>query len=288
KGEDAKGVVEAIEYLRTYNLTGHAPKGAEVVVVGGGNAAVDAARTALRLGAAKVTVVYRRTRSEMPAYAEEVEEAEREGVRFEFLAAPLSLEVKSGTLAAATFRRMELGEFDKSGRRRPVAKAGAEFTLEADLLIAAIGQALAPSELFDGTSVKLSEREYIAVEATTGQTSVEWIFAGGDAATGPSSVIEAVAAGERAAVGINRLLTGETVAPWREDRLVDTAYDPDADPEMTGRAALKLLPAAKRAGFAEVECTWASKTALGESRRCLRCDWRDEAATAGAKQTARN
>ena len=280
--------MEAIEYLRTYNLTGNAPKGKQVVVVGGGNAAVDAARTALRLGAKNVTVVYRRTRSEMPAYAEEVEEAEREGVRFEFLAAPLSLDVKGGALAGATFRRMELGEFDKSGRRRPVAKAGAEFTLAADLLIAAIGQALAPSELFDGVSVKLSEREYIAVDPTTGQTSVEWIFAGGDAATGPSSVIEAVAAGEKAAVGINRLLTGETVAPWREDHLVDTAYDPDADPVMTGRAAMKLLPAAKRSGFAEVECTWASSTAMGESRRCLRCDWREEAAATGAKQPARN
>jgi NADH-quinone oxidoreductase subunit F len=288
KGEDAKGVIEAIGYLRTYNLTGTAPKGKQVVVVGGGNAAVDAARTALRLGAKKVTVVYRRTRSEMPAYAEEVEEAEREGVRFEFLAAPVSLDAKDGSLAAATFRRMELGEFDTSGRRRPVARKGDEFTLEADLLIAAIGQALDPSAIFDGVSVKLSEHEYIAVDPVTGQTSVEWIFAGGDATIGPSSVIEAVAAGEKAAVGIHRLLTGETFAPWREDHLVDTAYDPDADPVMTERAALKLLPAAKRTGFAEVECTWASSTAMGESRRCLRCDWREEAAATGSKQPARN
>jgi len=288
KGEDAKGVIEAIEYLRAYNLTGNAPKGKQVVVIGGGNAAVDAARTALRLGAKKVTVVYRRTRSEMPAYAEEVEEAEREGVRFELLAAPLSLDVKNGALVGATFRRMELGEFDTSGRRRPVAKKGDEFTLEADLLIAAIGQALDPSAIFDGVSVRLSEREYIAVDPVTGQTSVEWIFAGGDAAIGPSSVIEAVAAGEKAAVGIHRLLTGETFAPWREDRLVDTAYDPDADPVMTERAALKLLPTAKRKGFAEVECTWASSTAMGEARRCLRCDWREEAAVTGAKQPVRN
>jgi NADH-quinone oxidoreductase subunit F len=257
-------------------------------VVGGGNAAVDAARTALRLGAGKVTVVYRRTRGEMPAYAEEVEEAGKEGVRFEFLAAPLSLQVKGGALAGTTFRRMELGEFDKSGRRRPVAKDGAAFTIEADLLIVAIGQALAPSELFDGVSVRLNEREYLEADPTTGQTSVEWIFAGGDATTGPASVIEAVAAGERAAVGINRMLSGETAAPWREDRLVDTAYDPDAEPMMTPRAAQKLLPAARRTGFVEVECAWASKTALGESRRCLRCDWREEAAAAGSKQPARH
>ena len=107
---------------------------------------------------------------------------------------------------------MELGEFDASGRRRPVAKGGDEFVLEADQLIAAIGQALDPSELFDGITLKLSDREYIAVDPITGQTSVDWIFAGGDAAGGPSSVIEAIAAGEKAAVGIDGLLTGETAA----------------------------------------------------------------------------
>jgi NADH-quinone oxidoreductase subunit F len=277
-GEEAKGVTEAIDYLRSYNSHGTATKGTDVVVVGGGNAAIDAARTALRLGAKKVTVAYRRTRGEMPAYAEEVEEAEKEGVRFEFLAAPVSLGVTDGAVSSVTMRRMELGEFDKSGRRRPVAKAGDEFTLEADLVIAAVGQVLAPSELFDGVSVKLNERGYLAADPATGQTSVEWIFAGGDASIGPSSVVEAVAAGERAAVGINRLLTGAATAPWREDRLVDTAYDPDADPVATPRAALKLLPVAKRKGFVEVECTWASATAMGESKRCLRCDWREELA----------
>ncbi len=117
-------------------------------------------------------------------------------------------------------------------------------------MIAAIGQALDPSELFDGVTLKLSEREYIAVDPITGQTSVEWIFAGGDAAVGPSSVIEAMAAGERAAVGIDRLLTGETRG-LRGARITcaDTAFDPDADPVMTARAAMKLLPAAKRHGL---------------------------------------
>ena len=136
------GVTEAIDFLRQYNLTGKVPVGKNVVVVGGGNAAIDAARTALRLGASSVTVAYRRTRAEMPAYAEEVEEAEREGVKFQFLVAPVELVQKSGKLAAVRMRRMTLGEFDRSGRRKPVADPQADFDLPADQLIAAVGQAL--------------------------------------------------------------------------------------------------------------------------------------------------
>jgi NADH-quinone oxidoreductase subunit F len=163
KKEQEAGVVEAIDFLREYNLTGQAKVGRQVVVVGGGNAAVDAARTALRLGAQSVTVVYRRTKAEMPAYAEEVEEAEKEGVKFEFLAAPLELEVKKGGLSAVRCRRMELGEFDRSGRRKPVSKAANDFDLPAQTLIAAIGQTLKTGELFDGVSLKLNERDFIAV-----------------------------------------------------------------------------------------------------------------------------
>jgi NADH-quinone oxidoreductase subunit F len=276
KKEKEAGVVEAIDFLREYNLTGKAAVGQQVVVVGGGNAAVDAARTALRLGARKVTVVYRRTKAEMPAYQEEVEEAEKEGVRFEFLAAPLELELRKGGLSAVRCRRMELGEFDKSGRRKPVSK-GAEFNLPADTLIAAIGQTLKTGELFDGVSLKLNERDFIAVDHATGQTSEPWIFAGGDAVSGPSSVIEAIAAGEKAAVGIDQLLTGAVHAAWRSEGRVDTFFDPDTDPVETARAALALIPVSKRRlNFNEVESTWSRTVALAESKRCLRCDYREE------------
>jgi len=285
KGEEMKGVVDALGFLKEYNLTGKAKVGKNVVVIGGGNAAVDAARTSLRLGAETATVVYRRTRAEMPAYEEEVEEAEREGVKFEFLAAPLELVEKSGRISAAKFRTMELGEFDRTGRRKPVAKAvqppalGGEndFTLPADMVIAAIGQTLKPSELFDGVTVRLNERQYLAADPVTGQTSVEWVFAGGDAASGPSSVVEAIAAGEKAAAGIDRFLTGADHAVWRQSRVVNTFFDPDADPVMAGRPGLKLLPLARRSGtFAEVETTWARAVALGEAKRCLRCDYREQ------------
>jgi NADH-quinone oxidoreductase subunit F len=277
KKEQEAGVIEAIAFLREYNLTGKAKVGENVVVVGGGNAAVDAARTALRLGAKKVTVVYRRTKAEMPAYREEVEEAEKEGVRFEFLAAPLELDLQKGKLAAVRCRRMELGEFDKSGRRRPVSKGANDFDLAADTLIAAIGQTLKTGELFDGVSLKLNERDFIAVDHATGQSSEPWVFAGGDAVSGPSSVIEAIAAGEKAAVGIDQFLTGAVHAAWRTENPVDTAFDSDADPVETARAPLSLIPVPRRRGnFDEVESTWSRTVALAESKRCLRCDYREE------------
>ena len=277
EGETMPGCTEAIEFLRAYNLNGKQKVGGNVVVVGGGNAAVDAARTALRLGADTVTVVYRRTRAEMPAYVEEVEEAEKEGVRFEFLAAPVELTANKGKLAQVRLQRLELGEFDRSGRRRPVAKEDAEFALPADLLIPAIGQTLDPTELFDRVRLKLNDRGYIAVDPNNGQTSESWIFAGGDTVSGPSSVIEAVAAGEKAAVGIDLFLGGKNRAFWRKDHEVDTFFDPEADPVETPRAAPKLIPVSKRKGsFTEVEATWTRNVALAEAKRCLRCDYREQ------------
>jgi len=261
------------------------------VVVGGGNAAVDAARTALRLGAETATVVYRRTRAEMPAYEEEVHEAEREGVKFEFLGAPQELVGAKGAVTAVRVRTMELGDFDRTGRRKPVAKGENDYTLKADMVIAAIGQTLDPAELFDGpagngVTVRLNERHYLAADPVTGQTSVEWIFAGGDAASGPSSVVEAIAAGEKAAVGMDQYLTGATHAPWRADHLADTAFDPDADPIMAKRPEMKLIPLAKRAGFQEVEVAWPRAVALGETKRCLRCDYREQGGVAPAGAAA--
>jgi NADH-quinone oxidoreductase subunit F len=276
EGESAAGCDEAIGFLRRNNLNGKGKVSGEVVVVGGGNAAVDAARSALRLGAETVTVVYRRTRAEMPAYEEEVEEAEKEGVRFRFLAAPVRLAANRGKPAELHLQPMELGEFDKSGRRRPEASRDGEYTLPADLLIAAIGQSLEPEELFDGVRLKLNDRGYIAADPTSGQTSEPWIFAGGDAVYGPSSVIEAVAAGEKAAVGINRFLGGKTEAFWRKDHGVDTFFDPEADPVETPRAEPKLISVGKRRGnFTEVENTWSRSVALAEAKRCLRCDYRE-------------
>jgi NADH-quinone oxidoreductase subunit F len=276
-GEETDGVTEAIDFLRTYNLGASLPVGKNVAVIGGGNAAVDAARTAVRVGAESVTILYRRTRAEMPAYAEEVEQAEREGVRMEFLVAPVEVIADNGRVTGVKCSRMTLGDFDRSGRRRPVDPGNGHFVVEADQVIAAIGQALNPAEILNGTEVKITGRNFIEVNPVTRQTSVEWIFAGGDAVSGPASVAEAVAAGEKAAVGIDTYLTGENHAFWRDDKELDTFFDPEADPVERPRAEMRLIPIKKRArSFAEIELPWRENVAIREAERCLRCDYRDE------------
>jgi NADH-quinone oxidoreductase subunit F len=274
-GEKAQGMAEAISFLREYNIRGSVPVAKKVVVVGGGNAAIDAARTAIRLGAETVTVIYRRTREEMPAYAEEVEEAEREGVVLKFLVAPVEILTKDDKVVGVKCRQMKLGEFDRSGRRHPEPSPENDFVLDADQVIAAIGQNLDPKEILNGTELKLTRNNFILTNRLTGQTSVEWIFAGGDATMGPSSVADAVACGERAAVGIDQYLTGENHAFWREDSLVDTFFDPEADPVEYPRAKMRLIPVAKRRNnFDEVELPFNEDVAVAEAKRCLRCDYR--------------
>ncbi|HNT36161.1 MAG TPA: FAD-dependent oxidoreductase, partial [bacterium] len=276
-GEELDGVVDAIGFLREYNIRGSVPVGNKVVVVGGGNAAIDAARTAVRLGSKEVTIIYRRTRSEMPAYAEEVEEAEREGVRIRLLAAPLEVVGDKGKVKGLKCTLMGLGDFDRSGRRRPVAQESSEFIVEADQVIAAIGQSLDANEIVNGTEVKITRKGFIEANPVTGQTSIPWIFAGGDSATGPWSVIEAVAGGERAAVGIDQYLTGENHAFWREEQEVDTYFDPNADPVLYPRPKVRLMPVNKRRhNFDEVELPWSEGVAQREAKRCLRCDYREK------------
>jgi len=273
-GDDAEGVVDAIQFLREYNLRGSVRVGEKVAIIGGGNAAVDAARTAVRLGAESVTILYRRTRDEMPAYREEIEEAEHEGVRLETLVAPAEILVENGKVKGVNCHRMWLGEFDRSGRRRPQATEG-HFILEADQVIAAIGQSLDAKELLDGVQVKMTQSNFIFADPLTQQTSVPWLFSGGDAAVGPSSVAEAVGAGERAAVAIDKALSGEEHAFWRNTATVNTDFDPDGDPVDYTRAMMKLIPVNRRRhNFNEVELPFTENVAVKEAKRCLRCDYR--------------
>ncbi|MEW6355913.1 MAG: NADH-quinone oxidoreductase subunit NuoF [Planctomycetota bacterium] len=276
-GEDAEGVAEAICFLRDYNLRGSVPVGEKVVVIGGGNAAVDAARTAVRLGAKSVTILYRRTRDEMPAYAEEIEEAEHEGVVLQTLVAPVEILAKNGRVAGIKCQRMTLGPFDSSGRRRPEPNAEKAFVIETDHVIAAIGQAIDPKGILDGIDLKLTSRNFIRVNPITGQTSVEWLFAGGDAALGPSSVAIAVKGGETAAITIDQYITGTNHAFWREEKLVDAAFDSEADPAEYPRSKMRLIPVGKRRhNFDEVELPFSEAVALREAKRCLRCDYREK------------
>ncbi len=272
-GENSEGITDALNFLRTYNLRGSVKIGKNVVVIGGGNSAIDAARTAVRLGAESVTVVYRRSREVMPAYKEEIEEAIHEGVKLQLLTAPVDVVVEGGRVAGIRCRPMRLGQFDGSGRRRP-EEGGEVFTIPADEILVAIGQSLASSGFCDEVGIETHRNGFLIVDPVSGQTSQKWIFAGGDAVSGPSSVVEAVAAGERAAVGIDKYLTGIEHAFWRQTKEVDTHFDPDRDPVDTPRERLPLIPVERRCNnFDEVEQPWREAVALRQAQRCLRCDY---------------
>jgi NADH-quinone oxidoreductase subunit F len=275
-GEKAVGVEDAIHFLRQYNIRGSVPVGRNVVAIGGGNAAIDTARTAIRLGAESVTVLYRRTRDEMPAYAEEIEEAEHEGVVIKVLTAPLEIVAEKGRVTGVRCQTMNLGEFDRSGRRRPTAAPEAPFVVPTDQVITAIGQKLDPVEILAGLPVALNKEGFVAADPISGRTSLDWLFAGGDAVLGPASVVEAVAAGERAAVAIDAQFTGTEHAFWRREKACDVPFDPNAEPTKQPRARMELLPVERRReNFNEVEQPWTEQTAVGEAKRCLRCDYRD-------------
>lgn len=273
EGEDNRGVIECISFLRDANQGKAVKPGDKVAVVGGGNAAIDGARTALRLGAKEVTIVYRRSREEMPASPEEIEGALEEGVKILFLAAPNKISEADGKLVMGCLR-MELGEADASGRRRPVPIKGSEFDMEFDTVIAAIGQTPENLGSFD-LDVVAGDRVKVAPETLA--TSVKGVYAGGDVATGPASVIEAIAAGRRAAASIDKYLGGSgdieevltesaKASPWlgRDEGFGDRH-----------RVPLPCLPVERRIGnFSEVGLGFDEGMAVEEAERCLRCDLR--------------
>ena len=273
-GCSAEGVMDALKFLQTYNLRGSVPVKKKVVIVGGGNAAIDAARTAIRLGAEEVTMVYRRTQAEMTAYTEEIEETVQEGVIIKTLTNPLEIIVSNDNkVTGVKCAHMKLGGFDKSGRRRPEDDA-TTFVIEADQVILAIGQTLDCKEILNNADIETKRNSQIVANKLTGQTSLPWVFAGGDAAQGPLSVIEAVSDGEKAAVGIDVYLFGKEQAFWRTEKKNDTFFDPEADPMPYRRQKVNLLPLERRKNnFDEVEVAWVEPDAVRQAKRCLRCDF---------------
>ena len=274
-GEDAEGVVQAVPFLQRYNIRGSVEVGRNVVVIGGGNAAIDAARTALRLGAESVRILYRRSQEEMPAYEEEVAEAIQEGVTINCLTQPVQIvKDKKGHVKAVSCLRMGLGTFDASGRRRPMAQSQDPLTVVADQVIMAIGQRLDLKGLTGEVPLMLNDRRFVSVDPVTGATSVERVYAGGDCTDGPSSVVEAIAAGERAAVGIDQYLSGANHAFWRDERVTRTMFDPDAEISDEKRAPVRQIPVERRKhNFEEVELPWTEAVAMAQAHRCLRCDY---------------
>jgi len=272
-GEDNPQVLDGISVLRSINLGEKVDITGDVAVVGGGNVAIDVARCALRVGAEKVTILYRRTQREMPAYSEEVEEALKEGVRFSFLVTPQKVSPEGKKLKVECIR-MKLGEPDASGRRRPIPIEGSEFTIEVDRLITAIGQR---SEVPERFGLATDRRGRIQVDEETLSCSREGVFAGGDVVSGPASVIKAIQAGRRAAISIDKYLGGKGQ--------IDQKFIPEEEePNWLGReegfaykrrAKTTTLPIDERLhGFAQVELTLDERAAVEEAKRCLRCQLR--------------
>ncbi len=275
-GEDAKGVYESLSFLRKINLGEKVPLGKKVAVVGGGNTAIDATRVALRMGA-DVTILYRRTRKEMPADDMEIEEALHEGANLELLVAPVKVLTKAGKLTGVECIRMELGEPDSSGRRRPVPMEGSEFELELDNLIVAVSGQPDLGFLGDDHGLSISKWNSIDVHPYTQMTNVEGVFAGGDVVTGPWMVIDAIAAGKRAAAHMELFLNGEEVVPQYSVTIPNT--EPVDALELTEedmhlvRPGMPTMELEKRlSDFAEVEFGYTKEMAVKEARRCLRCD----------------
>ncbi len=272
-GEDLEGVYPGTQFLRDIAL-GKAPDltGKKVVVVGGGDVAIDAVRSAWRLGASAVHLVYRRTRAEMPAYQDEVEAAEEEGVQFHFLTDPVRV-LGEDRMTGVELQRQRLGAFDTSGRRRPEPVPGSEVVMEADLLIPAIGQVPDLSWLEEGLGLEVERNRLVVHDGYA--TGREGIFAAGDAVTGPATVVAAIAQGNRVADQVDHYLRTGQVAyvPLRPQyEVVDQPFEMEAYFK-AGRPKPATIPVEeRRGGFREVELCWDEHTVQEECKRCLRCD----------------
>ena len=254
EGIDNEKVMAGLDFLYKINNEEKVNIGKEVVIIGGGNTAIDTARTAKRLGA-DVTIVYRRTKEEMPAEIEEINEAENEGVKIQLLQNIKSVKSINNKLEVE-FVKMRLSEFDKSGRRRPVEIETSSFVKKIDLLILAIGQKPSTGALFDKELMKD-------------------MFAGGDVVTGPSTVVEAIGDAQKAAEAIDKYLTGgREEYPWNVMDPIEVEFDPEEEPVSHNRTKNILIPLRERKSFAEVEKTWDKKTACKEAERCLRCEYK--------------
>jgi len=271
EGEESPGVIDGATFLREVNLGLKPSLGERVAVVGGGNVAMDAARAAVRLAANKVSILYRRSRAEMPASPDEIEQALEEGVEAMFLVAPTKMKRENGCLSV-TCERMELGEPDAGGRRRPVPIEGSEFDMEFDTLVTAIGQAPQVSENF---RLRIGRGSTIQVDPVTLTTNRPGVFAGGDAVTGPATVTQALASGRQAAFRIDDYLRHRYPLVNKESEGILSDELLPKTVEMIRKIERfeppHLSPEARMKEFKAVELIYNWESAVNEARRCLRC-----------------
>lgn len=282
EGEDSPGVLSGIAFLAEVSRDESTKIGRRVMVVGGGNTAIDAARTSARLGADEVSILYRRTRKEMPAWEAEIHEAEVEGINLDILAAPTKITPREDGALDVTCIRMELGEPDASGRRRPVPIDGSEYVVVVDNVIAAIGQRV-DDECLGDCELDRTRWATFEVDERTLQTNMPGVFAGGDCVIGPDIAIRAVAAGRKAAMSIDQLLRGEEVVGDPDEIYVRMGHgdevppDSYADAKPGDRVVMPVLePATRVKTFDEVETGLPDATARAETERCLECGCRAE------------
>ncbi|NOZ86680.1 MAG: NADH-quinone oxidoreductase subunit NuoF [Deltaproteobacteria bacterium] len=271
-GERSKGVIDCVQFLLDVNMGRKNPEiGPRVAVVGGGNSAIDAARTALRVGAREVTILYRRSRAQMPADPQEISDAIEEGIDLQTLVLPVQVKRTKAGLNV-TCKRMRLGNVDSSGRRRPVPIDGSEHVLQFDTVISAIGQY---PDIPSRFRLELGKGNIITVDMDTMETSVTGVFAGGDATSGPASVVEAIAAGRKAAQAIDRFLGGDGDIEERFAPVEDVSKLPPLSVG-TGAGVRPGMPHTSTArrikDFTQVEKGYSKKDAIAEAGRCLRCD----------------
>jgi len=279
EGEASPQVIDAVDFLRAINIGRPVEIGSRVAVIGGGDAAVDAARVARRLGR-DVKVLYRRTRGEMPAAREEIDELDKEGIELQLLAAPVKVLSENGGLKGIECIRMKLGDIDQSGRRRPVPIEGSEYTVEIDTLIPAIGQEPDVETLGAGNGeagLTLTGWNTVTVDPETMYTGMEGVFAGGDVVTGPSTVVQAMAHGKIAARMMHLYIQGQPVR--REYRVTRPALDVEVtelteeEIERLRRPAMPELEVeARLEDFREVQLGFTAEMARAEAKRCVRCD----------------
>ena len=278
ENEDAPGVYPSIEFLKAFNLKNEQLAKGRVGVIGGGNSAIDAARMALRQkDVESVTIIYRRTRNEMPAFAEEIEAADQEGIKIQTLVSPTKVITTSGLFSGVECIKNELGEPDSSGRRRPVPINGTEHAIELDTLIVAISEDSGKDciSAIHSSGIETTKWNTVKADVATLLTNRPGVFAAGDVITGPNTVIEAIAAGKKVAVMIDRYIQNEPLEQPAELQLPQVYIEPvkiDVE-EMTKRAETPRAPAEwRRRNFAEVEVALSAEEAIPEASRCLRCD----------------
>jgi NADH-quinone oxidoreductase subunit F len=275
--EDIEGLYYGLRFLRDVRLGRPVKVGNRATIIGGGNVALDAARTSLRLGADEASIFYRRSRDEMPVSEVEYEEAVAEGVKINFLVSPTRINSEDWKVTGLQCTRMKLGEPDESGRRRPIPIDGSEFTAPADTVIAAVGQAPDLSFLPPDSALERTRWETLVTDSNTLATNIPGIFAGGDFVTGPDMVVNAIAAGRRGALAIDKYLRGDASRVEVYDGKSPAAggRPPELDEtwESKPRTKVKTLPLPeRRASFKEIELGFSEAIARREAQRCLRCD----------------